>query len=93
MLNQVVIIGRIQKIMEYENDKVILKLKVESNSNSELFDVNLQKNIAKTLSETCSENDIVGIKGKLECIDGKMMIHADKVTFLTQKKEKDEIER
>lgn len=93
MLNQVVIIGRIQKIIEDEDKNMILKLKVENNSNVELFDIKLQNNIAKSLSKSCIENDIVGIKGKLECINDKMLVHADRVTFLSKRRENDEIER
>ena len=45
-------------------------------------------NIAENTSEYCKQGDIVGVKGRVERVDGTSEIHliAEKVTFLSSKK-------
>lgn len=65
---------------------------------TDLIDVVLWESIAVTTSEYCKEGDIVGVKGRIqshmiEAEDGnnyrKMEVVAEKVTFLSSKKEEE----
>lgn len=94
MLNQVVLVGRINK--EIENN--ILSLAIPRNYKNEsgeyetdFIDIYVSGNIAKSISEYVKKGDIVGIKGRLERMpqinQKNLMVVAEKVTFLSTRKE------
>lgn len=43
--------------------------------------------LAENTAEFCRKGNIIGIKGRIETIDGKLKVVADKVTFLARKEE------
>lgn len=90
MLNQVELVGRINK--EIENN--ILSLAIPRSSKNEngeyetdFIDIYVSGNIAKSTSEYTKKGDIVGIKGRLERMpqinQKNLMVVAEKVTFLS----------
>lgn len=94
MLNQVVLVGRINK--EIENN--ILSLAIPRSSKNEngeyetdFIDIYVSGNIAKSTSEYTKKGDIVGIKGRLERMpqinQKNLMVVAERVTFLSTRKE------
>lgn len=98
MLNQIVLVGRIVKFSE-ENDTTIVSVAVpRSFKNSEgiyetdFIDCILIKGIAENTKEYCKKGDIIGIKGRVQRLDIKENIQliAEKVTFLTSRKEESE---
>ena len=95
MLNQVVTVGRIKNFQELE-DKTIVTIAVprsyensEGKHDEDFIDAILSGNIAKNTTEYCGIGDIIGIKGKLAklSVDNAMSLVAEKVTFLSRKKE------
>ena len=99
MLNQVVIVGRLveKPILEAnQNGKkvCIITLAVpRSFKNDEgIYDTDFIKctlwnGIAENTVEYCDKGDLVGVKGKLECLCGsELQVVAEKVTFLSSKK-------
>lgn len=88
MLNNVVLVGRIDKI---HNITQTIQLKVprnHKNPDTNLYDddlitITLTENLYKNLKDYCKENDLVGIKGHIEATPLEIKIIADKVTFLS----------
>jgi single-stranded DNA-binding protein len=91
MLNQLVLIGKIEEIITKEN---VVKIRVEKyykedglKKEYEIFRINVFGNLINTMKENCKKNDVIGVKGKLEVNNGIIEIIAEKITFLSNKKE------
>ena len=106
MLNQTVLVGRLvqdPEIKELENGvkTSYITLAVPRNyKNSDgiyetdFIDCVVWKNIADNVKEYCKKNDIIGIKGRIQTRkeEDKNIIEivAERVTFLSNRKEKEE---
>ena len=96
MINQVMLVGRIANdINEEDNNITVAITRSFKNENGEyetdFIDVEIRGTIAKTTTEYCKKGDIIGVKGsiRIEIIDNvkKMILVADRITFLSSKKE------
>lgn len=98
MLNQIILVGRIEKIKKVKESAVITLAVPQSlkNLNGEydtnFIDVNLYKGIAEQTKEYCKIGDTIGIKGRLQKLenDKKIKLIAEKVTFLTSARKDNE---
>ncbi len=104
MLNQVILVGRLVRKPEVEEtESRIKKTKITlavsrswKNCNGEyevdFVDVILWKGIAENTAEYCKANDVIGVKGRLQKLesDSELVIVAEKVTFLSSRKEDEE---
>ena len=101
MMNQIVLVGRLVKNIE-EGSKYITLACPRSFKNAEgyydtdFIDIKLFGTIVQSTMEYCRKGDLIGIKGRIEALsiddgDGhytkKTEIVADKVTFLSSRKE------
>lgn len=107
MLNQIILVGRLAqdpKTIELENGrkKAIITLAVPRNYKNEngmydtdFIDCVLWNSIAENTTEYCRKGDLVGIKGRIETItsEEKKQLYAiaEKVTFLSSRKESEEV--
>lgn len=101
MLNQLILVGRIYKeieITEDENKKAVVTIAVPrsyKNENGE-YDTDfisciLWDGIAESTAEYCKKGDIIGIKGRIQSDEEKnIQIIAEKITFLSSRKEEKE---
>lgn len=97
MLNQIVLVGRLvsdPKINETENEKKVSTITLAvprsyKNANGEyetdFIPCVLWNGIATNTTEYCRKGDIVGVKGRMQCTEGKLEVVAEKVTFLSSK--------
>ena len=103
MLNQVVIVGRLVSkpiVEENENGRKVSEITLavpRSFKNDEgIYDTDFIKctlwnGIAENTVEYCNKGDIIGVKGRLQCLGGnELQVIAEKVTFLTNYKNKEE---
>ena len=103
MLNQVVIIGRLVEkpiVEENENGRKVSEITIavpRSYKNDEgVYDTDFIKcilwnGIAENTAEYCNKGDLVGVKGRLQCLSGnELKVVAEKVTFLSTNKTKEE---
>lgn len=102
MLNQLVIVGKItnKPILEKENEKSKSEIKLavsrtyknnEGIYEKDFIPVILYKSMAENIVEYCDEGDLIGIKGRLETQNEKLVVIADRMTFLsTRKRENNE---
>lgn len=106
MLNVVTVVGRIvNELVLEENDddrkycSMTLAVPRCFKNSDGVYDTDFIKttvfgNMAYTIVEYCKVGDLVGVKGRLACLNSKngMSLIAEKVTFLSTKKESEENE-
>lgn len=106
MLNQVILVGRLvqdPEIKELENGirtSYITLAVSRSYKNSDgiyetdFIPVRLYKGIAENTTEYCKKGDVIGVKGRIQTKQEKdkniIEIVAEKVTFLSSRKEPEE---
>lgn len=98
MLNQTVIIGRLvsnPEITQVE-ERSLCNIQIAvprsyKNDNGEyetdFVPVMVWDGIATNLNEYCHKGDLVGVKGRIEMKDNQIIIIAEKITFLSSKKD------
>ena len=100
MSNTVMLVGRIvnDPTLERNEDKkyslitvaVTRSFKnVEGVYETDFIPVVLWKGIAEQTCEWCKKGDLIGIKGRLQMEEDKIEIIAEKVTFLSSKREEE----
>ena len=92
MLNQMVLVGRIieDPVLEKNETNVSITtftLAIPRRSDDEECDtdfipITLYGGVAENTVEYCKKGDLVGIKGRIACLDEKIRLVAEKVTFL-----------
>lgn len=103
MLNQVVMVGRLVAkpiVEENENGRKLSEITLavpRSYRNAEgIYDTDFIKctlwnDIAEKTIEYCDKGDLIGVKGRLECLGGnELQLVAEKITFLATNKNKEE---
>ena len=101
MLNQVIMVGRLvsdPKVIGLGDEKFTeITLAIprsyknkDGEYDTDLVPVTLWNAIAEHVVEYCKTGDLLGVKGKVECLpdalgDSKVTIVAEKVTFLSSK--------
>ena len=99
MLNQTVLVGRIvsdPQINETKNERKIatITLAVSRNYKNEKgkYDIDfipcvLWNSVAENAYEYCQKGDVVGVKGRLQNTNGNVEVIAERLTFLSSKKD------
>lgn len=93
MLNQVVLVGRITSIPEEEKkDKIIIAVpraykNADGEYENDFITIQLFKSLSENAFEYLTTGDLVGVKGRLQTKDDKVIVCAEKLTFLSSKRE------
>lgn len=90
-MNQVTLVGRIERIVKKDEEQLILTMSVPAFSKNEkesrvidMINCTLLGNVAKQTAEYCKVNDVIGIRGRIQKRGQyPMEIIAEKVTFLS----------
>lgn len=103
MLNQVIIVGRLvaRPIVEYNEigrkiSEITLAVPRSFKNSEGIYDTDFIKctlwsGIAENTAEYCNKGDIIGVKGRLQCLGGnELQVVAEKITFLSNNKTKEE---
>ena len=95
MLNQFIIVGRIVKDLEKESNVITIAIprhykNEDGDYDTAFVDVAIDGTLAKTTIEYCKKGDIIGVKGNIKSEISndirKMLLVAERVTFLSSKK-------
>lgn len=96
MLNQVVLVGRLTTNPKLENNEASIVVAVPRSYKNEegvyetdFLTTTLSGAIATNTCEYCHKGDLIGIKGRLESKDNMIQVVAEKITFLSSKKEEE----
>ena len=101
MLNQIIIAGRITKIKTEKTEEgktktfVVVKVpraykNIDGTYDTDYIKCTLYGGISENVIEYCKVNDVVGIKGRMQTTNkngNKMEIVAEKVSFLSSRRE------
>ena len=102
MTNQVIVVGRLAEDIKTEKDEKnieIAKIKiivsrpfknVDGIYESDVIPCVLWSGIINTAVEYCHKGDLLGIRGRLQMMDDKIQVIAEKMTFLSSNKKKEE---
>ena len=93
MLNQMILIGKISNEIvleknEYNVSTATLILAIPRRSEDDECDtdfipITLYGVMAENISNHCKKGDLIAVKGKLACLEDKIRVVADKITFLS----------
>ena len=99
MLNQVLMVGRLVAkpiVEENENGRKVSEITLAVNRSfknaegiyeTDFIKCTLWNGIAENTAEYCKKGDVVGVKGRLQCLSGnELQVVAEKVTFLSNNK-------
>lgn len=103
MLNQIILVGRLTKnveLNEIDNKKqAVITLAVnrafkneEGIYETDFIPVMLWNGVAEQTAEYLKKGDLLGVKGRIESNENKIIINAEKVTFLSSKSKEDKEE-
>lgn len=96
MTNSAFLIGRLKETKQEGNKFIVTLICPRTYKNSEgqydvdYIDIILYNDLKSNVRKYCRENDLMGIKGRIETEDNKIILIAEKVTFLSTKEEKKE---
>lgn len=98
MLNQAILVGRVGSFEELNEKTALMDLVITrsyKNEKTKEYDIDTVKveingNLKINTMEYVVKGDVVGIKGRLENQDNEIIVIAEKVTFLSSKKEQGE---
>lgn len=100
MMNNFVIVGRIYEIeykkMENGANKTVITLAVLRNFKNidgeyetDFIPCTLFGHVAETTQEYCKKGDLIAVKGRAQSNDGNIEMIAERISFLTTRKEED----
>ena len=95
MLNQIVLVGRIVKDIEQEGEtKAVVTVAVprsyknaDGEYDTDFIPCVLWNGIATNTLEYCKKGDLIGVKGRIQSNENGIAVVAEKITFLSNKKE------
>lgn len=83
MTNQIILVGRIKEI---SNTELVVEVHENmTNDNTVILTVVVGKNIMEHVKDLCNIDDLVGIKAFFKNELGRVIIYADRITFLSRK--------
>lgn len=102
MINQVIICGRLAEDIKVEKDEKNIEIakiniivtrpfkNVDGIYESDVIPCVLWAGMISKAIEYCHKGDLLGIRGRLQIMDDKIQVIAEKITFLSSNKEKEE---
>lgn len=83
MLNQCVVVGRVQEV--YYNDNIIeLKCPRQTPNEQDIIPCRFSDSMKENLKTYCDKGDIVGVKGRLISEGTTVFVQAERVSFLSR---------
>ena len=87
MLNQCVVVGRVNDV--YYNDNILeLKCPRQTPNEADIIPCKFSDNMKENLKSYCDKGDIVGVKGRLISEGTTVFVQAEKVSFLSRNDKK-----
>lgn len=88
MVNNFILVGRITELKD--NGMVITVPRQFKNEEgiyeSDMFNAIIGDEMYNKVNEYCKTGDVVGLRGRLQTLDGNVVLIVEKITFLSSKK-------
>ena len=90
-MNQFVLVGRIVKL---EQEKVNIAVPRNYKNSEGVYDTDfitiiVKESINEQMQTYCQKGDLIGVKGRIACLDNNLELVAEKITFLASKKKEE----
>lgn len=97
MTNSLILVGRLAREIEVkekegkEYAEIVLSIPRNVKNEEGIYEtdfipVAIWGGIASNVKEYCRKGDIIGVRGRIEVVEDKIVVIAEKVTFLSSKK-------
>ena len=102
MTNQVIVVGRLAEDIKIEKDEKNIEIatvkiivsrpfkNVDGIYESDVIPCVLWAGMMSKAVKYCHKGDLLGVRGRLQMMDDKIQVLAEKITFLSSNKEKEE---
>lgn len=95
MVNSVMLVGRLVNEIEEGENEIVLRVNrpfknKDGEYESDLVPITIWDGIVQNAKEYCKKEDVIGVRGRVETKDGKIVIICEKLTFLSSKNKDNE---
>lgn len=94
MLNNLVLVGRLKEIIKNDENEITIVLEttrsfknLKGEYDVDVITCSVNGNLSRPTLEYCKPGDVIGVKGRIQTINNEMKIVAEKITFLSNRKE------
>ena len=88
-LNRCLLIGRYRSIIIIDDNVSCLVIVINDEDGDLTIPISTSTDVAKKIINSCEEDSLVGIKGKIDDDENGLIIKADKISFLGHKERAD----
>ena len=91
MMNQFILVGRVIKIEQEEVNIAVSRSYKNSEGvyDTDYITIIVKKSINEQMQTYCQKGDLIGVKGRIACLDNNLELVAEKVTFLANRKKEE----
>lgn len=91
MLNQFVLVGRVTKT---EREEVNIAVPRNYKNSEGVYDTDfitiiVKESINEQMQTYCQKGDLIGVKGRIACLNNNLELVAEKITFLASRKKEE----
>ena len=86
-LNRCLLLGRYRSTTIIDENVSCLFIDINDEDGYLTFPIITSTDVAKKIINNCEEDSLIGIKGKIDADENGLIIRAEKISFLGQKKE------
>ena len=88
-LNRCLLLGRYRSITIIDDNISCLVIVINDEDGDLTIPIITSTDVAKKINNSCKEDSLVGIKGKIDADENGLIIKADKISFLGHKERAD----
>ena len=88
-LNRCLLLGRFRSITIIDNNVSCLVIVINDEDGDLTIPIITSTDVAKKITNSCEEDSLIGIKGKINADENGLIIRAEKISFLSHKERAD----
>ncbi len=88
-LNRCLLLGRFRSVTIIDDNVSCLVIVINDEDGDLTIPIITSTDVAKKITNSCEEDSLIGIKGKIDDDEHGLIIRAEKISFLVQKERAD----
>ena len=88
-LNRCLLLGRFRSITIIDNNVSCLVIVINDEDGGLTIPIITNTDVAKKITNSCEDDSLIGIKGKIDADEHGLIIKAEKISFLSHKERAD----